>query len=113
MEHTREELRDALSKMERRGRGCRYPKSLLEGLLSYTVARRRQGATLLKIGDELGISWKTLARWLSIRKPSPKFQPVQVVASAKRDVVVHGPCGVRIEGLDIEGIAQLVRRLGR
>jgi len=101
--------------MERRGRGCRYPKGLLEGLLGYTVARRRQGATLLTIGDELGVSWRTLGRWLSGRKQVRKFQPVQLVAPAepvKREVVVHGPCGVRIEGLDVEGVAQLVRRLG-
>lgn len=64
------------------------------------------------IGDELGISWKTLARWLSGRKPASRLRRVQVIAPTRAEVVVHGPHGLRIEGLDIGGIAQLVRRLG-
>jgi hypothetical protein len=44
MESVREELKQELSKLGPRGRGRPYPKGLLENLLSYTVARRRQGA---------------------------------------------------------------------
>ncbi len=62
MDEQREELKVALSKLGEMGRGKRYPRVLLEKLLSYTVARRRQGATLLAVGGELGMNWKTLAR---------------------------------------------------
>ena len=49
MDNVREELKVELSKLGPRGRGRAYPKGLLEKLLSYTVARRRQGATLVAI----------------------------------------------------------------
>jgi len=118
MEDAREELRTALSKLGEMGRGKRYPRALLEKMLSYTVARRRQGATLLAVGSELGMNWKTLARWLGERKAA-RFERVEVVATAPAtavpaamSIVVHGPRGVRIEGLDIDGVASLVRRLG-
>ena len=114
MESTREELQQALSTLEQRGRGKPYPKGLLEKLLSYTVARRRQGATLMTIGTELGMSWRTLARWLSGRAKSRRFERVEVVVPAPtpRLLVVHGPRGLRIEGLDIDGVAELVRKVG-
>jgi transposase len=114
MEDVREELKQTLSTLGPRGRGKPYPKGLLEKLLSYTVARRRQGATLVEIGTEIGISWKTLGRWLSGRKGKPRFQEVAVVAApaVARSIIVHGPRGLRIEGLDLNGVAELVRRLG-
>lgn len=115
MEDTREELRSAISKLGEMGRGTRYPRALLEKILSYTVARRRQGATLLAVGGELGMNWKTLARWVGERKTASRFERVQVAvpaAVAPSTLVVHGPRGLRIEGLDVGGVVELVRRLG-
>ena len=113
MEEQREELRRELSALGPRGRGKPYPKGLLEKILSYTVARRRQGAELLTVGAELGISWKMLGRWLGARKSGPRFERVQVAAPpvAMQTLIVHGPRGLRIEGLDVVGVAELVRRL--
>jgi len=116
MEDVREELKQTLSTLTPRGRGKPYPKGLLEKLLSYTVARRRQGATLLTIGTELGMSWRTLARWTGERKSKPQFERVAVVAPPSvpppKGLVVHGPRGLRIEGLDLAAVAELVRRVG-
>jgi len=114
MEEQREELKRELSVLGPRGRGRPYPKGLLEKILSYTVARRRQGAQLLTVGAELGISGNMLGRWLGARKASPRFERVQVAAgpAPTRTLVVHGPRGLRIEGLDVGGVAELVRRLG-
>jgi len=114
MEEQREELKRELSVLGPRGRGRPYPKGLLEKILSYTVARRRQGAALLTVGAELGISWKKLGRWLGARKTGPRFERVQVAAApaVTKALVVHGPRGLRIEGLDVDGVAELVRRLG-
>jgi transposase len=114
MDHTREELKSEISKLGEMGRGKRYPRVLLEKMLSYTVARRRQGATLLAVGAEIGMNWKTLARWVGERKATPRFERVQVSApaAAARALVVHGPRGLRIEGFDVDGVAELVRRLG-
>jgi hypothetical protein len=115
MEDTREELKIAISKLGEMGRGKRYPRPLLEKMLSYTVARRRQGATLLAVGGEIGMNWKTLARWVGERKTASRFERVQVAAPTavtSAALVVHGPRGLRIEGLDVSGVAELVRRLG-
>lgn len=110
MESKREELQRALSTVER-GRGKRYPKKLLEEVVAYGVSRRRQGATLLQIGEELGVSWRSMARWLSERRAKAQFRRVEVVAPPRREVVVRGAHGVWIEGLDIDAAAELLRKL--
>ncbi|HTQ06111.1 MAG TPA: hypothetical protein VMI54_19750 [Polyangiaceae bacterium] len=91
---------------------------MLEKLLSYTVARRRQGASIVEVASEVGINFRTLARWLGARKTG-RFGRVEVVATpvttaaaAAAGIVVHGPRGLRIEGLDVAAIAELVRRVG-
>lgn len=118
MEDMRNELRTALSELGPRGRGRAYPKGLLEKVLTYTVARRRQGAKLVEVAAELALSDQTLSRWLGEKRASTKF--VQVVAAptaasvpiAAQAIVVHGARGLRIEGLDLAAVAELVRRVG-
>ena len=112
MEELRAEVKKMLVEFGPREPGKRYPKGLLEKVLSYTVARRRQGAKLIEVGEELGISFKTLSRWLGREDKPQRFQRVEVVsAPAARALTVHGPRGLRIEGLDVDGVAELVRRL--
>jgi len=115
MESMREELKLELSTLGPRGRGRPYPKGLLEKLLSYTVARRRQGAKVVEVAAELGMNFQTLARWVGQKRTVKRFDRVEVVAApvaaAPRALVVHGPRGLRIEGLDLGGVAELVRRV--
>jgi hypothetical protein len=54
--------------------------------------------------------WRTIRRWMTPVR-NKRFRPIEVV-EARRDLVVHGPHGLRIEGLDLDGVAELVRRLG-
>jgi len=116
MEKMREELKAELSELGPRGRGRPYPKGLLEKLLSYTVARRRQGAKLVEVATELGMQNQTLARWVGEKRAAARFDRVEVVpvapAAVATSIVVHGPRGLRIEGLDIAAVAELVRRVG-
>ena len=90
------------------------------GVARYETQRRTQGASRDAIARELGISSTTLTRWLGhpVAVPVPAFRAVEVVApaapvpapvSAPRPVVVYGPCGVRIEGLEIAALAALLR----
>jgi hypothetical protein len=82
-------------------------------LIAETQSRREAGMTLETIGDELGVPWRTLARWCATkRKSGPGFRAVEIVAVPSARPVVHGPRGLRIEGLDMDGIVELVRRLG-
>ena len=64
----------------------------------------------------LGMKAHTLARWLGEKRPEASFERVEVVASAApppvaRVLIVHGPHGLRIEGLDVAEVAELVRRV--
>jgi hypothetical protein len=115
MENMRDELQQELSKLGPRGRGRTYPKGLMGKLLSYTVARRRQGAKLVEVAAELGMKSHTLARWLGEKRSSASFERVEVVAPVAppvaRKVIVHGPHRLRIEGLEVADVAELVRRV--
>jgi transposase len=119
MDNMREELKTEVAKLGPRGRGRPYPKGLLEKVLSYTVARRRQGAKLIEVAVELGLHNHTLSRWLGEKRAAKRFDRVEVVATtpaaaapvASR-IIVHGPRGLRIEGLELAAVAELVRRVG-
>src|SRR5450755_756099 len=119
MDNMREELKAEVSKLGPRGRGRPYPKGLLEKLLSYTAARRRQGAKLVEVAAELGMQNQTLSRWLGEKRAAKRFDRVEVVATAPvaaapvaSPIVVLGPRGLRFEGLDLAAVAELVRRVG-
>ena len=79
MEEMREELKSELLELGPRGRGRPYPKGLLEKLLSYTVARRRQGAKLVEVAAELGMKDQTLSRWVGEKRAAKRFERVEVV----------------------------------
>ena len=65
---------------------------------------------------ELGMQNQTLSRWLGEKRAAKRFDRVEVVAepaaSIAAPILVHGPRGLRIEGLDIAAVAELVRRVG-
>jgi len=103
------ELRQAIEKLEGRGRGKRYPTELRDRILGYVEARISDGVTLEKIGEEIAMSWRTLSRWRSERRGG--FKKVEVAVETKKTVTVHGPCGVRVDGLDLDETAELIRRL--
>lgn len=112
-----EEIRREVGRLTKRGRGSRYPNELKQRLLAYTTERRRAGIKLEAIGAEVGVSWRTLSRWGSEEGwARRKFRRVEVVTGqavvARSIVIVHGPCGTRIEGLDLDGVADLLRKLG-
>lgn len=105
-----ESIRNAILELGERGRGRAYPKQLRAEIVEYARARRAAGITLEALGDELSMPWRTIARWLPGGR-AKTFRPVEIV-DRPREIVVYGPRGLRIDGLDVEGIAELVRRLG-
>ncbi len=77
--------------------------------------RRMEGVTEKKISDELGISWGTLAKWAKDlgSKKTGQWKPIKIIADRKtvnRNLVVHG-VGFSVEGVDIDGLAELLRAL--
>lgn len=113
MESVPEELKQELSKLGPRGRGRAYPTGLLEKLLSYTVARRRQGAKIVEVATELGMKFLhalALARREAINEAlrargGRRGNAVCACADRAR------PGGLRAEGLDLARLAALVRRV--
>ena len=72
----------------------------------------REGATYVAIAEMLGVSEQTVARWRT-QSADTELAPVRVVGalSPSRSVMVHGPGGVRIEGLSLDEVAALLGRL--
>jgi len=115
MEFVREAaaIREAIRKWGRRGPGRRYPAELKRQGEAYLRARHAAGATTSAAARELGLRRHTLESWMgsaSLERP-PLFLPVSVTEEPTWRVVVHGPAGLRIEGLDVAGVAELLRRL--
>lgn len=106
-------FREAVRRAGRRGPGRRYPPDLRRRGAEYLRARLAAGAPLSAVLRELGVRRETLAGWATPAEagPSPRFVPVTVVGPAAGRIVVHGPSGLRIEGLDVAGVAELLRRL--
>jgi hypothetical protein len=105
-------FKEAVRRAGRRGAGRRYPAEVRQRGAAYLAARKAAGAPMSAVLRELGLRRDTLVRWIGPGEPKarPRFVPVAVVEEPA-GIVVHGPCGVRVEGLDIAGVAELLRRL--
>jgi transposase len=98
----------------------RYSKGLRERILGYIEERHGEGISRTRACDELGLDWGNVHRWKTGRDPrsTTSFRRVRViaapdpVAARAAQLVVHGPRGLRVEGLDVEGVVDLLRRLG-
>ena len=79
------------------------------------AARQHQDA----VAEELGLSGWTLSRWKQQAARTgavAAFRPVRVVAEGRAPgspgaLTVHGPAGLRVEGLTVEWVAALVKAL--
>jgi hypothetical protein len=105
--------KQALASAERSGVGRAYPAAIRERAIAYVGRRRAEGVADEAIGRELGISPMTFRRWVGAR-PSA-FTVATVVepapAAPSGPLVVQGPRGLRIEGLDLAGVVELWERL--
>jgi len=104
-------------------RRTRYPEELQRSAVTYLGQRERDGADLGQVATELGVEAPTLQRWV-VRWPEdaavgPTKMMLPVVVSrdpAAREagaarLVVHGPRGLRVEGLTVGQIAELMEAL--
>jgi transposase-like protein len=103
-----------LKKQMAQGRGQRgYPAELRDAVLAYAAKRRGERVSQEKVAEELGMSAQTLCYWRALARQRGKISPVTIVAKreSSREVVVE--CGpLRVRGLDVAGVAELLRRLG-
>lgn len=111
---TAEGLKQALASAPRNSVGRAYPLAIRERATAFIERRRREGASDEGIGRELGISPMTFRRWVARRSASASsfmLATVDTPPPPAMGIVVHGPRGVRIEGLDLAGVAALLERL--
>jgi transposase-like protein len=108
-------IRSAVARL-RAGPQRRYPARLRRRIVVYAEQRLSQGATRSKVGAELGVSDPTLSRLLRDGVQQTTLRQVRVVddsqtAPGATEVVVTAPGGIVIAGLDVAGIAALVKAL--
>ncbi|MGO9838203.1 MAG: hypothetical protein ACLP1X_28825 [Polyangiaceae bacterium] len=107
-------LRAALATHEP-ARGKRYRVELKTRIIELAQSHRREGASWVPIGADVGIAFETLRRWClaAEAKPSRALVPVRVVADrAERTVSVVSAGGHRVEGLTLHEAAAVLRALG-
>ena len=97
-----------------RGRGRQgYPAELREAVVAYAARRKAERVSQSKVAAELGMSEQTLCYWRALARQRGGLAPVAIVECApeRREGVVE--CGpLRVRGLDVSGVAELLRRLG-
>lgn len=105
-------LKDRIGEARRNGR---VPAQLQAAAVQYAAQRQSAGASLKEVGAELAMSVHTLSYWRArhAHAPSTSLARVRIVdPDAARDtVVVHGPGGLRIEGLSLDHVVELIARL--
>jgi transposase-like protein len=106
------ELKRRLAQGRGRGRSG-YPAELREAVLAYAARRRSERVSQDKVAAELGMSAQTLCYWRALARQRGGIAPVTIVAQRDAEPEVVVECGpLRVRGLDVGGVADLLRRLG-
>ena len=110
MENEIRKLRTVLARRES-GRGRRFAPEIRRQISGVSRQLRSEGASWSGIGAALGLPTATVRRLCD--GEAPGFARVEVVDDpvAVRGLVVVTPSGIRVEGLDANGVATLVRQL--
>jgi hypothetical protein len=91
-----------------------FPETLRQRVLRYALERWRAGVPVKTVAEEIGVSGATLSYWRSqvTAGRHEKLRPVKVVERAPhRAYTVRGPCGTHVDGLSLDEIAELFRKL--
>jgi hypothetical protein len=112
----REWIRRRVAALGPRGRGARIPEELRRAIAGYARGRRREGVGFHELARETGVSHETIRRYVGERGERRDVVPVEIVADEVTvdDVdrlAVVSPGGYRVEGLDLAGVAALLRIL--
>ena len=97
--------------------GIRYPAAFRTTAVALARPRLASGVPFVRVALELGLSTKSLARWVRCR-PTPRLRPVAVQPDPSPSSppgaggVLVTPHGFRVEGLDRDGLVAVLRALG-
>jgi hypothetical protein len=120
-----EQLTEEIARETKAGRSKKWrcPQELRLRVLSYGRVCRERGDPYLDIAVRLGLIESTLTRWFRTEKAKgkPGFRSVSIVPAAEvenENLPVAStfrlvtPHGYRVEGLDAESLAYLLRVVG-
>lgn len=89
----------------------RYPPELKARIAAFARRQLDAGARVSVVAKSLDMAPQTLERIIS-EEPTVGLVPVRVLeAPAPPRLVVRAPCGIVVEGLDVSGVAELIRAL--
>ena len=120
MEVEARRIRTAVRRQQelRAGTAIRYPEQLRRQALAYASRRQQAGDSLKSIARRLGLRPQMLFYWQkkasSNRLRRVKIAPVQDTRATPVEtgpVVLVTPRGLRVEGLDVNRLAELLRAL--
>ena len=107
----RDQIRRALAGLPP-GRGRRFTSALCASIARYARGRVAEGASQSAVASELGVSQPVIGR--ALQAAPDGLVPVRVIPGPKSsavDMVVRTRDGLIIEGLDLDGLAGLIRAL--
>ena len=93
-----------------KGPGRRIAPEVRSLIARYARRRLAAGTSRVAIAAELGVGDGTVARVLQTAA-EVELVPVRLTSEGLSSATVRGPGGLTIEGLDIEGLAALIRAL--
>jgi hypothetical protein len=108
-------LKKSISRIEKRGRSTRYPAALRLRILKFVDDSRTGGILLAQSCRELGLEGKTVEHWCKRRGSGLSrvaFRPVTIVQPQVAAFVLRGPFSIVVQGMVVEQLAELFRRLG-
>ena len=109
-----DQIRRAVAKLARGGKR-RYPARLRRRIADYARNQIETDVSLTQVSSDLGVGHPTLIRLLEEAPPRMRrvrvAAPSRVTADSSAALVVRGPGGIVIEGLDVDGAAALLRAL--
>ncbi len=99
---------------QQRDKRGRVPAEVRREVVRVLEQARKGGRPYRELAAEIGMSLQTLMGWRhQERHAGSKLAPVKVAAVAKpaSSLVVHGPRGLRVEGLSVAELSELWVRL--
>lgn len=119
---TLEQLKKEIAELPVNRAGCRrhYPEALKKALVAFVEKWTREGETQRSLAAKLGINYAMLSGWKrkykARRTTSVQMRPVcvldeQTAAAESKQMALVLPSGIRVEGLDFEGLVKLMQVL--
>jgi hypothetical protein len=91
-----------------RRRGRQFPTDVRNRAISHARAEMACGRSRLELAKSIGVADQTLRHWLA----PDTFVPVEIESrGSTMGLVATSPGGWRVEGLGIEQLAELLRRV--